>query len=771
MVYPNRVVLNINQKYVMPIPYTQQGDTARVLTFNILDKGVPFNLTGKTVRAKIVKPDNTKCYNDLTITNATGGECDLKLTNQVLAVAGKVNCQLEIKEGDELLSTIIFTIDVEPSIDINGAVESTNEFTALLNGIIKLDEWDKYFKETSGAIEEKYTERLNGIDSSLEEIKNEVSDKVDKVEGETLTPNKYTTDDKNKVELIPTLAPKDYVDLKTQANNLSYKESYATLELLKSAYPNGDNYNHVVLSDDLIYTFVNDSWISTGVQANANGVADDTITLDKIPSNRDSVVNDVSIWELGSISTAGVEVADTKRARCKFVNVAKGTVVKSIGDISIMVLIYDENDKFIKSIGTFSKKTIINEECSNMRLSCKKDDNTEITDLNAISNSIVLYNSVTKDIAFSSINYLNLDESINNQLKPKFKNWEIGAIESSNGLIVESDKRLRISDFLLSDEGQYITHVSGMGVQHIVLLYNDDLTFNKLSSPYNGNKEYITSKYYKVVLKYSDDRVITKDNIQYLIDNTIIPNKRFTNENLGYGCVEQQNIKSKNIIPNHLSDDVFSIFGNNLGGKILLGFGDSIFAGDGNDGVGIGDIISKQNNMNLHDYSKSGATITVKTKNENDIVKQVNKAISEVESVHYILIEGGTNDATQLTADVFGTISEGYNSELDVNTFCGAFEYCIKSLRLKYLNAKIIYIRCHNMSSRDERQITLGNLAIQMCEKWSIPYVDLYKEGGLNTQISEMVGVFTPPGDRTHPNKLGYETFYIPPIENKMKSI
>lgn len=189
MVYPNRVVLNINQKYVMPIPYTQQGDTARVLTFNILDKGVPFNLTGKTVRAKILKPDNMKCYNDLTITNATGGECDLKLTNQVLAVAGKVNCQLEIKEGEELLSTIIFPIDVEPSIDINGAAESTNEFTALLNGIIKLDEWDKYFKEASGKIEEKYTERLNGIDSSLEESKVQITNlnnnKLEKNDAET----------------------------------------------------------------------------------------------------------------------------------------------------------------------------------------------------------------------------------------------------------------------------------------------------------------------------------------------------------------------------------------------------------------------------------------------------------------------------------------------------------------------------------------------------------------------------------------------------------
>ena len=175
MVYPNNINLNLNTQYVLPIPTAQQGDTARVLTFNILDNGVPFSLQGKTVRAKIVKPDNTKCYNDLTITNATNGECALKLTNQILAVAGKVNCQLEIKEGEELLSTIIFSIDVEPSIDINGAVESTNEFTALLNGIIKLDEWDKYFKETSGAIEEKYTERLNGIDSSLEEIESQSS--------------------------------------------------------------------------------------------------------------------------------------------------------------------------------------------------------------------------------------------------------------------------------------------------------------------------------------------------------------------------------------------------------------------------------------------------------------------------------------------------------------------------------------------------------------------------------------------------------------------
>lgn len=199
MVYPSNINLNLNTKYVLPIPTAQQGDTARVLTFNILDNGVPFNLTGKTVRAKILKPDNTKCYNDLTITNATGGECDLKLTTQVLAVAGKVNCQLEIKEGEELLSTIIFPIDVEPSIDISGAAESTNEFTALQNGITKLDEWDKYFQETSGAIEEKYTTRLNAVESSLEETKIQ---KVDKEEGKGLSTNDYSNVEKAEVAKV-----------------------------------------------------------------------------------------------------------------------------------------------------------------------------------------------------------------------------------------------------------------------------------------------------------------------------------------------------------------------------------------------------------------------------------------------------------------------------------------------------------------------------------------------------------------------------------------
>lgn len=286
MVYPNNINLNLNTRYVLPIPTAQQGDTARVLTFNILDNGVPFSLTGKTVRAKIVKPDNTKCYNDLTITNATNGECTLKLTNQILAVAGKVNCQLAIKEGEELLSTIIFPIGVEPSIDISGAVESSNEFTALENGLTKLDEWDKYFQETSGAIEEKYTTRLNAAESSLEETKIQVNTKVTKIEGKGLSTNDYDNAEKTKVSAIPNLAPKTYVDSQIENVQRPVVNYNGTLAQLQSDLTVDKAKNYLILNskDTANYGkacyWNGTTWVS-GWTVQGISIADNSVTSPK----------------------------------------------------------------------------------------------------------------------------------------------------------------------------------------------------------------------------------------------------------------------------------------------------------------------------------------------------------------------------------------------------------------------------------------------------------------------------------------------------------
>ena len=150
----------------------KQSDNARYLLFRILDNGVPFDLSNKTVRVFGKKADGKEIYNDMSVTNATKGECELRLTSGALSDPGILQIEIEIKENEDILSTFLLDVDVKRSIRSNSSIESSNEFTALENGIIKLDEWDKYFKETSGAIEEKYTERLNGIEISLGEKSN-----------------------------------------------------------------------------------------------------------------------------------------------------------------------------------------------------------------------------------------------------------------------------------------------------------------------------------------------------------------------------------------------------------------------------------------------------------------------------------------------------------------------------------------------------------------------------------------------------------------------
>lgn len=168
MKFPKKVDIDVNEDFYDRIK-VKQNDTARYLLFNLLDNGVPFDLENKTVRVYGLKPDGTKVFNNLTIINAARGLAELQLTTQMLVKPGCLKLELVIYEATDILSTTKFDIDIISCLRDDAAIESTNEFSALTLGLSKLDEWDKYFKETSGKIEEKYTERLNGIDSSLED--------------------------------------------------------------------------------------------------------------------------------------------------------------------------------------------------------------------------------------------------------------------------------------------------------------------------------------------------------------------------------------------------------------------------------------------------------------------------------------------------------------------------------------------------------------------------------------------------------------------------
>ena len=208
--------------------------------------------------------------------------------------------------------------------------------------------------------------------------------------------------------------------------------------------------------------------------------------------------------------------------------------------------------------------------------------------------------------------------------------------------------------------------------------------------------------------------------------------------------------------------------GNHLENKILFNFGDSIAAGDGNKGKGYAELFAEKYNMICYDFAVGGATLGETA--SNNITTQVTTALSKGITPNYILIEGGTNDIADSGTPIGSIMSDYKENNADKTTTSGALEYIIATLKRNYPSAKMAFVSVHRMSSRGyTEQIERQGRCIEICKKWSIPVIDIFNKGNLNTFLPEY-HKFTNPtssypnGDKTHPNELGYTTFYLPLI-------
>lgn len=173
------IKLDLNRRLYDKI-IAKQGDTkSRFLLFQLLDGSIPFYLTNRSVRAYMVKPDGKEIFNDLIINNYSLGYCTLELTNQVLAVPGTVKIELMVTEEDRKLTSSVFELEVIKSINSEKSIVSTNEFTALLNGLSSLSEYDNYKNEIAAARdgEVNLLTKVKKIDEQLEHITQQKLDK------------------------------------------------------------------------------------------------------------------------------------------------------------------------------------------------------------------------------------------------------------------------------------------------------------------------------------------------------------------------------------------------------------------------------------------------------------------------------------------------------------------------------------------------------------------------------------------------------------------
>ncbi len=187
----NTLTIEVKEDITDIITAKQDDTQSRYLDVILQDDGQPINLTGQEVRIYGRKKDKTEFFNDGTITDAAKGRCQFELTNQALAVVGDVEVEISIWQNNQrILTTQTFKVFVVPKIRNDTAIESSNEFGALVVLFQKLyDFWldiektlgkpnDTGGTETAGTVMAKLNQLLLDISQQSDLIQYKISNTV-----------------------------------------------------------------------------------------------------------------------------------------------------------------------------------------------------------------------------------------------------------------------------------------------------------------------------------------------------------------------------------------------------------------------------------------------------------------------------------------------------------------------------------------------------------------------------------------------------------------
>lgn len=245
---------------------------------------------------------------------------------------------------------------------------------------------------------------------------------------------------------------------------------------------------------------------------------------------------------------------------------------------------------------------------------------------------------------------------------------------------------------------------------------------------------------------------------------------------------------------------------NPLYGKTILWNGDSICAGkafNDTDDAWAGRI-AEANNMTYKNYAVGGGTITENVQQggvtKHSVCATLATMYAENPNADYIVFDGGCNDADLLgsmisgnTPERLGTFSlSDFSGNYDEDTFCGAFESILYRMTNYWREAKYAYIIPHKMGILNEYRTDYTkvhhnyrayyDLAIQMCEKWGVQYLDLWDKCFFCPMIAHLCDTYSTMtqqeiydagmvyADRQHLTQKGYD-LEAPMIENWLKTI
>ena len=188
-------------------------------------------------------------------------------------------------------------------------------------------------------------------------------------------------------------------------------------------------------------------------------------------------------------------------------------------------------------------------------------------------------------------------------------------------------------------------------------------------------------------------------------------------------------------------------------GKTIVGWPGRII--EGNDMLGINKGVSGASVSNCRGGNTILAQLQAERKNSYD----------------FVIIHGGVNDAWD--AAPVGTITEGFDAKFDFTTFAGGLETTFKYAKETFTDAQFGYIINFKINRAGIGKLTdmteYFDLAKQICEKWQIPYIDLYTDEDFNNNQLQYKRTTNLP-DLIHPNSKGFDII-APVINDWMETI
>ena len=214
-----------------------------------------------------------------------------------------------------------------------------------------------------------------------------------------------------------------------------------------------------------------------------------------------------------------------------------------------------------------------------------------------------------------------------------------------------------------------------------------------------------------------------------------------------------------------------------LKGKKIIYDGDSITESRLNEssvaynGGAYPKIISDLTSSTYVNYAIGGATLASATGGHR-VVDNITNMDADADVV---IFSGGINDYWQNIP--LGTYTEDdFTGTVDKTTVCGALESIFRQAINKWCGKPILFVITHKILNTAFNNNTQGysfsdlhDAIVNICKKYSIPYYDCFKDGGLNAYIDIMNTTFLTAGtsgvpDGCHPNAQAYERYYVPQV-------